>query len=167
MRRSHVDTESDDDVEHEIEERRIIEAAMARGYAATRWMAFALALLFIASGLWWAGLLVVVLTSFEVPRFVTQRYARKRGVELRVPSAQTTEKTSLSGLAIAAVFIPAVCGLVVADATLGHPLLPWSWKSKQWEVSGLYMVIPIAFVALVSTITWFVRRQRAARISRE
>lgn len=61
------------DVEHEIEERRIIEAAMARGYTATRWMAFALALLFIASGLWWAGLLVVVLTSFEIPRFVTQR----------------------------------------------------------------------------------------------
>lgn len=161
-----METEIDNDAEAEVDQRRIIEAAIARGYTATRWIAFALALLFIASGLWWAGLLVVVLTSFEVSRFVTQRYARKLGVELRIPSAHTTEKTSLSGLALAALFIPAVCGLIVAEATLGHPLLPWSWKTKQWEASGLYMVIPIAFVALVSTITWVVRRQRASRISR-
>ena len=103
------------------EERRIIGDAIARGQQVTRWTAMIISLLFIASGLWWACILVLVVTTFDVPRVATQRYARKRGVRLNAPSLNEVEKTSLSGLLIGVVIFPAVCGLIVVEAKLGHP----------------------------------------------
>lgn len=145
------------------EERRIIGDAIARGQQVTRWTAMIIGLLFIASGLWWAGILVVVVTTFDLPRVATQRYARKRGVRLNAPSLNEVEKTSLSGLLIAVIFLPAVCGLIVVEAKLGHPLLPWSWKTPQHQADDLYMIMPLAVVGLVITIAWFVRRRRLNR----
>src|SRR5699024_3192683 len=84
-------------------DRRIIADAIARGHTMARWIAVVISLLFIASGLWWAGILVLAVTTFELPRRATQRYLRKRGVDLSIPSAQEVEKTSLSGLAFGVV----------------------------------------------------------------
>lgn len=120
-------------------------------------------LLFIASGLWCAGLLVIVVTTFDLPRIATQRYARKRGAQLNVPSLDEVEKTSLSGLLSAVVFFPALCGLMVIEAKLGHPLLPWSWKNPQYREDDLYMIVPLAVGGLVPTIAWFVRRRKHNR----
>lgn len=124
-------------------------------------------LLFIASGLWCAGLLVIVVTTFDLPRIATQRYARKRGAQLNVPSLDEVEKTSLSGLLSAVVFFPALCGLMVIEAKLGHPLLPWSWKTPQYQEGDLYMMMPFAFLSLILTIDWFVRRRKYNRQHKE
>lgn len=124
-------------------------------------------LLLIASGLWWAGILVLVVTTFDLPRIATQRYARKRGARLSVPSLDEVEKTSLSGLLIPVVFFPALCVLIVAEAKLGHPLLPWSWKTPQYREDDLYMIVPFAFVTLTLTIAWFVRRRKYNRQHKE
>ncbi|SMY00402.1 hypothetical protein BSP239C_03108 [Brevibacterium sp. 239c] len=117
-------------------------------------------LLFIASGLWWAGILVVVVTTFDLPRVATQRYARKRGARLTIPSLDEVEKTSLSGLLIPVVFFPAICVLIVVEAKLGHPLLQWSWKTPHYREDDLHMIVPFAFVTLTLTIAWFVRRRK-------
>lgn len=156
-------TEAEASAGIEVDESRIIEDAIARGSTVTRWISMVTGLLLIASGLWWAGILVVVVTTFDLPRLATQQYARKRGVELSVPSAQTVEKTSLTGLLVAAVFLPAVCGLIVAEMALGHPLLPWSWRTPLTEDPDPFIVLPLAIVALVIIISWFVRRQKASR----
>lgn len=124
-------------------------------------------LLFIASGLWWAGLLVIVVTTFNLPRIATQRYARKRGAPLNISSVNEIEKTSLSGLLFAVVVLPALCGLIVVEAKLGHPLLPWSWKTPQHQEGDLYMMMPFAFLSLVLTIAWFVRRRQYNRQHKE
>lgn len=145
------------------EERRIIGDAIARGHQVTRWTALIIGLLFIASGLWLAGILVLVVTVFDLPRIVTQRYARKRGARLDVPSLDVVEKASLSGLLIPVIFFSALCGLIVVEAKLGHPLLPWSWKNPQYREDDLYMIVPLAVGGLVPTIAWFVRRRKHNR----
>lgn len=145
------------------EERRVIGDAIARGHQVTRWTAMIIGLLLIASGLWWAGILVIVVTTFDLPRIATQHYARKRGAKLDVPSVDQAEKTSLSGLLIAVVFFPALCGLIVVETKLGHPLLPWSWKTPQYQEDDLYMIMPFAFLSLILTIDWFVRRRKYNR----
>ncbi|SDS39432.1 hypothetical protein SAMN04489752_1621 [Brevibacterium siliguriense] len=163
-----VDNAVEDDVDMtgagvDSEERRTIGDAIARGHQVTMWTAAVIALLLIASGLWWAGILVLIVTTFDLPRHATQRYARKRGIELEVPSVEETEKTSRSGLIFGVVFFPALCGLIVAEAKLGHPLLPWSWRTPLYDSDDLYMITPIAVAGLVVTVTWFIRRRRAAR----
>ncbi len=107
------------DADTEDRERRIIADAIARGHTMARWIAVIISLLFIASGLWWAGILVLVVTTFELPRLATQRYARRRGLELSIPSGQEVEKTSLSGLAFGVVFIP-----IVSCARCSSPRTP-------------------------------------------
>lgn len=72
--------------EEEADERRIIGDAVARGFQAARWAAAVVGLPFIASGLWWAGVLVVVVTTFDLPRAAAHHYLRKRGVQLEIPS---------------------------------------------------------------------------------
>ncbi|MGR6091851.1 hypothetical protein ACU4IU_14910 [Brevibacterium sp. CSND-B09] len=158
-----VEIDSDAEMSSRTEERRIIGDAIARGGQVTRWTAAIIALLLIASGLWWAGMLVMVATTFDLPRRAVQGYARKRGIELDVPSIDETEKTSWSGLLIGVVFFPALCGLIVAEAKLGHPLLPWSWRTPLYDSEDLYMVMPMAFAGLAITVSWFIRRRRAAR----
>ncbi|WP_231441864.1 hypothetical protein [Brevibacterium zhoupengii] len=145
------------------EERRIIGDAIARGHQVTRWTALIIGLLFIASGLWLAGVLVLVVTVFDLPRIATERYARKRGARLDVPSLDVVEKASLSGLLIPVVFFSAICGLIVVEAKLGHPLLPWSWKNPQYREDDLYMIVPFVVAGLVPTIAWFVRRRKHNR----
>lgn len=147
----------------DADERRIIGDAIARGSTVTRWIAMITGLLFIASGLWWAGILVIVVTTLDLPRVAVQSYARKRGVQLNVPSATDVEKTSLTGLLIGVVFLPAVCGLVLAEMTLGHPLLPWSWTTPMGEGSDSYVILPLAVCALAITVIWFVRRLTDSR----
>lgn len=150
------------DADVDDRDRRIIADAIARGHTMARWIAVVISLLFIASGLWWAGILVLAVTTFELPRRATQRYLRKRGVDLSIPSAQEVEKTSLSGLAFGVVFIPIVCALLLAENALGHPLLPWSWRAG-FAGSDVYVLMPFVFVGLVVTISWFIRRRRDAR----
>ena len=150
------------DTDIETRERRIIADAIARGHTVARWIAAVISLLFIASGLWWAGILVLAVTIFELPRRATQRYLRKRGVDLSIPSAQEVEKRSLSGLAFGVVFIPVVCMLLLAENALGHRLLPWSWRAG-FADSDVYALMPLVFVGLVVTISWFVRRRKEAR----
>lgn len=157
------ETGADAGASSNAEERRIIGDAIAHGYQVTRWTVMVIGLLFIASGLWWAGILVIVVTSLDLPRVVTQRYARKRGIRLDVPSIDDVEKRNISGLLLGAVFIPAVCGLIVAEAKLGHPLLPWSWKNRPFEESDLYMVWGFGAAGLAIIIVWFIRWRRASR----
>ncbi|MGC2940834.1 MULTISPECIES: hypothetical protein [unclassified Brevibacterium] len=151
----------------DADERRIIGDAIARGYQVTRWTAMVIGLLFIASGLWWAGILVIIVTTLDLPRVVTQRYARKRGIRLDVPSIDDVEKRNITGLLLGAVFLPAVCGLIVAEAKLGHPLLPWSWKNRPYDESDLYMLWGFGAAGVVIIIGWFVRRRRASRPNRD
>ena len=150
------------DTDIENRERRIIADAIARGHTVARWIAAVISLLFIASGLWWAGILVLAVTIFELPRRATQRYLRKRGVDLSIPSGQEVDKRSLSGLAFGAVFIPVVCALFLAENALGHDLLLWSWRAE-FAGSGVYVLMPFVFVGLVVTISWFVHRRRDSR----
>jgi hypothetical protein len=153
-----AETESETETRTVADERRVIGEAIARGSTVTRWIAMITGLLFIASGLWWAGTLVVVVTTFDLPRIAAQSYARKRGVQLSVPSATEVEKTSLTGLLISAVFLPGICGLILAEMFLGHPLLPWSWTTPFSEDPNPYVVLPLAVGALAMTIIWVVRR---------
>lgn len=155
-----AETENQAEAGPSVEERRIIGDAIARGGQVTRWTAAIIGLLFFASGLWWAGILVVVITTFDLPRAATRRYARKRGVELDIPSLDAVEKTSWSGLLLALVLIPAICGAVAAEAKLGHPLLPWSWKNPQYRTDDLYFLMPLAFASVILTTTWIVRRRK-------
>jgi hypothetical protein len=149
------------------EERRIIGDAVARGSTVTRWIAMIIGVLFIASGLWWAGILVAVVTTFELPRVAAQSYARKRGVQMNVPSATEVEKTSLTGLLIGVVFLPVVCALVLTEMTLGHPLLPWSWTTPFGEDPDPYVILPLAVCALAITVIWVVRRLTDSRQTRD
>lgn len=157
------DTGPDTERDHLNGERRIIGDAIARGSTVTRWIAMITGLLFIASGLWWAGILVLVVTTFDLPRVAAQSYARKRGVRLSVPSATEVERTSVTGLLIGTVFLPVVCGLVLAEMVLGHPLLPWSWTTPLGEEPDSYIVLPLAVGALGITVVWIVRRLSDSR----
>ncbi|QUL79972.1 hypothetical protein [Brevibacterium sp. SMBL_HHYL_HB1] len=150
------------DADIEDRQRRIIADAIARGHTVARWVAALISLLFIASGLWWAGILVLAVTTFELPRRATQLYLRKRGVDLSIPSGQEVEKRSLSGLAFGVVFIPVVCALFLAENALGRHLLPWTWRAG-FAGSDDHVLMPFVFVGLVVTISWFVRRRREAR----
>ncbi|WP_426937369.1 hypothetical protein ACQE2J_07135 [Brevibacterium sp. LE-L] len=150
------------DADVDDRERQIITDAIARGYTVAQWIACVICLVFIASGLWWAGILVLVGTLFELPRRATQRYVRKRGVDLSIPPGKEVEKTSLSGLAFGLIFIPLVCGLIIAEGRLGHPLLPWSWRAG-FDGSDIFTLIPFIFLGLVVTISWFVHRRRESR----
>lgn len=158
-----VEVDSEVEASSGTDERRIIGEAIAFGSQVSRWTAGVIGLLLIASGLWWAGTLVVVVTAFDLPRTATRHYARKRGVELDIPSVDQIEKTSWSGLFIGIVFFPALCGFVIAEANLGHPLLPWSWRAPLYDLEDLYMITPMAVAGLVITVSWFIRRRRAAR----
>lgn len=162
-----IDARTDDGAGLNADERRIISDAVARGSTVTRWIAMITGLLFIASGLWWAGILVIVVTTFDLPRVAAQSYARKRGVQLTVPSATEVEKTSLTGLLIGVVFLPAVCGLVLAERALGHPLLPWSWTTPLGDDPDPYIILPLAVCSLGITIAWLVRLRRASRRNRD
>jgi hypothetical protein len=55
------------DADVDDRERQIITDAIARGYTVAQWIACVICLVFIASGLWWAGILVLVGTLFELP----------------------------------------------------------------------------------------------------
>ena len=79
------------DADIEDRQRRIIADAIARGHTVARWVAALISLLFIASGLWWAGILVLAVTTFELPHRATQLSLRKRGVDLSIPSGQEVE----------------------------------------------------------------------------
>jgi hypothetical protein len=65
-------------------------------------------------------------------------------------------------LAFGLVFIPLVCGLIIAEGRLGHPLLPWSWRAG-FDGSDIFTLIPFIFLGLVVTISWFVHRRRESR----
>ncbi|WP_166972872.1 hypothetical protein [Brevibacterium atlanticum] len=147
----------------DADERRIVGDAIARGSTVTRWIAMITGVLFIASGLWWAGIIVIVVTTFDLPRVAVQSYARKRGVQLNVPSAAEVERTSLTGLLIGVVFLPVVCGLAGAEMALGHPLLPWSWTTPMGDDPDPYVILPLAVGALAITVIWFVRRLTDSR----
>lgn len=147
-------------------ERRIIGDAVAYGFLVGRGTAAAVGLLLIASGLWFAGILVIFVTNLDLPRAATQHHLRKHRSDVEIPSVKEVEATTLSGLLTGAGIIFAVCAMAIAQALLGHPILNWSWRAFTDGVD-LIILVPLLGVALFITISWIVRWRKCKRKLRE
>ncbi|TNM54450.1 hypothetical protein [Brevibacterium sediminis] len=144
------------------DERRIIGDAVALGFLVGRAMAAVVGMLLIASGLWFAGLLLIFVTNLDLPRAAAQRHLRKHRAELEIPSLKEFEATTLSGMLSGAGLIIAVCALAITQALLGHPILNWSWRAFTDGVD-LFILVPLVGFALFIIINWFIRwRKRSS-----
>ncbi|GAA1643315.1 MULTISPECIES: hypothetical protein [Brevibacterium] len=139
-------------------ERDVIFRSLAIGFTVFRWTSVAIALLFLASGLWWAT--VVVLASADLPFWVARFHARRRGVNLyRQSGLARREWTTRSTLMMLGVFA-VMLGLIAFQSTVGHPLLPWSWSvGAPTELESSAPPIVGAAVGLI--IGWSLRRKRS------
>ncbi|WP_423059062.1 hypothetical protein [Brevibacterium linens] len=150
---SEVEVDGEAEASSRTDERRIIGDAIARGGQVTLWIAAPVGLLLIASGLWWAGLLIIFVTNLDLTRVAARRYLRAHGIKLKIPSAQDAEVTTLSGLLTGVGLIAAICALAIAQYQLGHPILSWSWRAFTDGID-LVALVPLVGLGLFITIRW-------------
>lgn len=108
-------------------EQQVIIRALAVGYSAAKMMAWVLAFVFLASGMWWVGILVFF--GMALPGIVANRYARRRGVDLFWQSGLARNELSVAGLFGDIVMFALLVGLIALPAALGHPLIPSGWAT--------------------------------------
>lgn len=108
-------------------EQQVIVRSLAVGYSVAKMMAWVLAFVFLASGMWWVGILVFF--GMTLPGIVANRYARRRGVDLFWQSGLARNELSLMGLFGEIVMFVLLVGLIALPAALGHPLIPSGWAT--------------------------------------
>jgi hypothetical protein len=145
-------------------EQQVIIRALAVGYSAAKMMAWVLAFVFFASGMWWAGLLVLV--GVAVPGIAANRYARRRGVDLFWQSGLARNELSARGLISEFLMFALLVGLIALPAALGHPLIPSGWATFFPEFDDT--LIWIYGGAVVGGFCgWYFRRRKLKRKLRE
>ncbi len=120
-------------------EQQVIVRALAVGYSAFRWIALAVALVLLASGLLFAAVLIMV--TADIPRLIATGYARRRGVELQSQSGLARNAARPIELIATLLYIGVVAGLIAFNAAFGHPLIPWSWRFE-FESFDAFLIIP-------------------------
>lgn len=138
-------------------EREVILRALGIGYSAGKKMGWAIAFVLLASGLWWAGILVFI--GLSIPGILANRYARRRGVDLFWQSGIARNELSMIGLFGDLAMFTLIVGLIAVHAVLGHPLIPWGWaapfpgfdETLIWILGGLLVG---------SCCGWYFRRRR-------
>lgn len=138
-------------------EQQIIVRALAVGYSAFRWIALAVGLVLLASGLLFAAVLIMV--TADLPRIIAASYARRRGVDLHSQSGLARNAAELRELIASLLYIAVVAGLIAFNAVFGHPLIPWSW-SFEFESFDIYLIIPFAGAAIGALVGWRRRRRQ-------
>ncbi|MGC2940835.1 MULTISPECIES: hypothetical protein [unclassified Brevibacterium] len=145
-------------------EQQVIIRALAVGYSVAKMMAWVLAFIFLASGLWWAG--IVVYLAMTIPGIVANHYARRRGVDLFWQSGLARNELSVAGLFGEIIMFTLLVGLIALPAALGHPLIPSGWatvfpkfdETLIWVFGGLIVG---------SCFSWICRRRKLKRKLRE
>lgn len=145
-------------------EQQVIVRALAVGYSVAKIMAWVLAFVFIASGMWWVGILVVL--GMALPGIVANRYARRRGVDLYWQSGLARNELSVAGLFGEIVMFVLLVGLIALPAALGHPLIPSGWATFIPKFDDTLIWI-FGGVIVGSCCSWIGRRRKLKKKLRE
>lgn len=138
-------------------EQQVIVRALAVGYSAFRWIALAVGLVLLASGLLFAAVLIMV--TADIPRLIATSYARRRGVDLQSQSGLARNAARPIELIASLLYIGVVAGLIAFNAAFGHPLIPWSWRFE-FESFDVFLIIPFVGAAIGAFFGWRLRRRR-------
>lgn len=145
-------------------EQQVIIRALAVGYSVAKMMAWVLAFVFLASALWWAGILVLV--GLAVPGIVANRYARRRGVDLFWQSGLARKELSVMGLLGEFLIFALLVGLIALPSALGHPLIPPGWATSFPKFDDTLIWI-YGGVIVGGSCDWYFRRRKLKRKLRE
>lgn len=107
-------------------QRLAIFRALALGFSVYTWVLPVVAIIFFASGLWWAGLLLII--SAGAPGLAVRMYARQLGVGSLRQTGIELRWARPTGLVVSLLFFALFGGLAVFQSTTGHPLLEWTWR---------------------------------------
>lgn len=138
-------------------EREVILRALAIGYSIGKKMAWVVALILLASGLWWAGILIFI--ALSIPGIVASRYSRRHGADLFWQSGIARNDLSMKGLASELLIFTLIVGLIAVHAALGHPLISWGWATPipRFDETLIWILGGV----LVGAVTgWYFRRRK-------
>ncbi|AZT94139.1 hypothetical protein [Brevibacterium aurantiacum] len=100
--------------------------AMAVGFSVYTWVLPTVAIIFFASGLWWAGLLLII--SAGMPALAVRMYARQLGVGSVRQTGLERRWARPTGLVLSLLGFALLGGLAIFQSTTGHPLFEWTWR---------------------------------------
>ncbi|MDN5585684.1 MAG: hypothetical protein L0G69_03885 [Brevibacterium sp.] len=142
-------------------EQQVIIRALAIAFPFTRAVSLTIALVLIASGMWWAAILVII--GMGLPELAAKFYANGRGIDLFWQSGRARNETRVIDLILSLAYMAIVTGLVAFQSSTGHPLITWTWRNDFHDFG--FMIGPIVTGLVIGTVIgWFLRRRRYRRI---
>lgn len=146
-------------------EKLVIIRAMAVGFSVFRWVCLGVALVFIASGMWFAAFLVMAVT--DLPRWAAMFYARNRGVDFLQQSGIRRYNTTVRSIVVGLICIALVIGFVIYHSVTGHPLIDWSWRTPNFDGELTSSIaIGLGVGAVVALLLWIRRRRHFHRFGK-
>lgn len=100
-------------------QKQAIVRAVAVGFSVYHWVVPFVAFVFLASGLWWAG--VLVFASAGIPALAVRMYARQLGVDSLRQTDIERRWARLTGLVKSLLIVALLYGLAVFQSKTGHP----------------------------------------------
>lgn len=141
-------------------QRQAIFRAMALGFSVYTWVFPIVATAFLASGLWWAGVLVFI--SAGMPALAVRMHARQLGVGSLRQTGIDRRWARPTGLVQSLLIIALLGGLAVFQSTTGHPLLEWTWRVNMSNI-GFETLIGGCVGVIIG---WLIMRNRQRRRDR-